>query len=111
MLLDYLASLTSIFGDSAELTGTGANAVLSFKPAQTGSDTGFNAPEDAKPEGLLLALLQKANDAQGITPNRALEISKSAFIANKDGQQVTGEQYVVRVFSASSLPSLDPAGL
>jgi hypothetical protein len=109
--MDYLASITSVFGADAAVTGTGSSAVLSFKPAQTGSGSNFDTPETAKAEGLLLALLQKANTAQGITANRAMEITKTAIITTKDGEQVNGEQYVIRIFSATSLTGLDPDGL
>jgi hypothetical protein len=110
MAMDYLNSLTTLFGADAVITGEGPDAVLSFKPAQTGA-AGFVAPERARPEALLLALLQTANAAQGITNTRAMELSKTAVIATKDGDQVTGEQYTVRIFSASALTALDPDAL
>jgi hypothetical protein len=110
MAMDYLNSLTTLFGPDAVINGEGPDATLSFKPAQTGIG-GFAAPELARPEALLLALLQTANAAQGITNARAMELSKTAMIATKDGEQVTGEQYTVRIFSASALTALDPDAL
>lgn len=110
MSMDYLSSIISLFGSEAVITGEGPDAVLSFKPSQTGI-SGFSAPENAKPEALLLALLQTANAAQSITNARAMELSKSAVIATKDGDQVTGEQYIVRIFSSTALSALDPDAL
>ncbi len=110
MTMDYLNSITTLFGPDAVITGEGPDAVLSFKPAQTGI-SGFSNPERARPEALLLALLQTANTVQGITNARAMEISKTAMIATKDGEQVTGEQYTVRIFSATALAALDPDAL
>jgi hypothetical protein len=105
--MEYLASLKSLFGDSAELTGAGGDAVLSFKPAETGH-AGFASPELARPEALLLALLQKAYDVQCITPTRAMEVSKTAILATKNTGQVNGEQYIVRIFSASTAVGITP---
>jgi hypothetical protein len=105
--IDYLTSIKSIFGDSAEITGTGKDAVLSFKPAETG-DMRFNSPETARPEALLLALLQTAFNVQSITPSRAMEVNKTAILATKSGGQVTGEQYIVRIFSARTPVGISP---
>jgi hypothetical protein len=105
--LDYLSSIKSIFGASAELSGTGENAVLSFKPAETGH-ANFTKPETARPEALLLALLQTAHNVQSITTTRAMEISKTAILATKSGAQVTGEQYIVRIFSANTAVGINP---
>lgn len=108
MAMDYLTSITSIFGSDAVITGTGAAAVLSFKPAQTGETGNFQSPELAKPEAILLALLQKAFTAQGITSARAMEISKSAILSVKDTAQVSGEQYSLRIFSGNPVNGIDP---
>jgi hypothetical protein len=108
--MDYLNSLTTLFGADAIISGEGPDATLSFKPSQTGIG-GFSAPELARPEALMLALLQTANSAQGITNTRAMELSKTAVIAVKDGEQVTGEQYTVRIFSSTALTALDPDSL
>jgi 2-keto-3-deoxy-L-rhamnonate aldolase RhmA len=108
MAMDYLTSITSIFGADAVITGTGDDAVLSFKPAQTGEADNFQSPELAKPEAILLALLQKANKAQGITSARAMEISKSAILSMKDNSQVVGEQYSLRIFSGNPVHGISP---
>lgn len=106
MAMDYLSSITSLFGASASVSGTGATATLTFKPSEVAA--AFGAPQSAKPEAFLLALLQKANTAQGVTTARALEVTKTAIIGTKDGAQVNGEQYVVRVYSSAALTDLDP---
>lgn len=111
MPMDYLTSLTAIFGPSATITGTGTDAVLSFKPSETGTGSNFEAPENAKPEALLLALLQRAATTQGITASRALEISKSTILGSKDGAQVTGEQYSIRIYSGATVTNMDPDAL
>lgn len=108
MAMDYLASLTTLLGSSAVLSGTGTNATITFKPTELGVSGNFNTPESARPEAFLLALLQKANAAQGITTARAMEITKTTVLATKDGSPVNGEQYVVRIFSSSSLTNIDP---
>jgi hypothetical protein len=105
--MEYLASIKSIFGDSAELTGEGADAVLTFKPAETGQSN-FTNPERARPEALLLALLQKAFDTQCITPTRAMEVTKTAILATKTPGQVTGEQYIVRIFAGTAFEGISP---
>lgn len=108
MAMDYLASLTAIFGEDAAITGTGASAVLSFKPAQTGDSNNFQNPQLAKPEAILLALLQKAFLAQGITQARAMEVTRTSVLTVKDNTQVTGEQFSVRIFSGTPLTGVDP---
>jgi hypothetical protein len=109
MALVYLGSLTSIFGASAAVTGTGAAALLAFKPTETGAPGApFNTPELAKPEAFLLALLQKAHAVQSVTAARAMEITKTSVLGTKDGQQVNGEQYIVRIFSGIAVTNLDP---
>lgn len=108
MAMDYLAALTTLFGASASLSGTGTDATLTFKPSELGVAGNFNTPETAKPEAFLLALLQKANAAQGITTARAMELTKTTVLATKDGSPVNGEQYIVRIFSSSSLTNIDP---
>ena len=105
--MEYLASIKAIFGDSAVITGEGSDAVLSFKPAET-AHSGFTSPETARPEALLLALLQKAYDVQCITPTRAMEVNKTAVLATKSAGQVTGEQYIVRIFSGSAFTGISP---
>jgi hypothetical protein len=105
--MEYITSLKSIFGDSAEITGNGPDAVLTFKPAETGHG-GFASPESARPEALLLALLQKAYDVQCITPTRAMEVNKSVVLATKTPGQVTGEQYIIRIFSSSAFEGISP---
>lgn len=111
MAMDYIVDITTLFGQNAAITGTGAAAELTYRPAETGSGSNFGNPETAAPEGLLLALLQKAFDEQLITLTRAMEITKSAIISTKDGVQVNGEQYTVRIFSGTALGALDPDGL
>jgi hypothetical protein len=106
MALDYISSLTTLFGASAVLTGTGATADLDFIPYELNND--FGAPETAKPEAFILAILQKAFDAQGVTSARAMEVTRSNVIAIKDGDQVNGEQYVVRIFSGTPITPIDP---
>jgi hypothetical protein len=108
MAMDYLTSLTTIFGASASLTGTGATATITFKPSELGVGSNFNTPETAKPEAFVLALLQKANAAQGVTVARAMEITKTTVLATKDSSPVNGEQYIVRIFSSASLTNIDP---
>jgi hypothetical protein len=105
--MEYLTSIKSLFGDSAEIVGQGDDAVLSFKPAETVA-SGFENPELARPEALLLALLQKAYDAQCITPTRAMEVNKTAILATKNAGQVSGEQYIVRIFSANAAVGITP---
>ena len=108
MPMDYISSLTTLFGADATITGTGTNAVLSFKPSQTGVDSNFGTPQTARPEAIVLALLQKVFAAQGVTANRAMEVTKTSVLGTKDNAQVSGEQYIVRIFSASALSGLDP---
>jgi hypothetical protein len=108
MAMDYLSALTTLFGSSAVLTGTGATATVTFKPSELGVSSNFNTPETAKPEAFVLALLQKANAAQGVTVARAMEITKTTVLATKDGAPVNGEQYIVRIFSSASLTNIDP---
>jgi len=108
MPMDYLTDRTTIFGAAAVLSGTGADATITFKPSQLGIGNNFNAPEIAKPEAFVLALLQKANAAQGPTLARAMEITKTTVLATKDGAPVNGEQYIVRIFSGASLTNIDP---
>jgi len=108
MAMDYLAALTTLFGSSAVLSGTGTDATLTFKPSELGVSSNFNTPESARPEAFLLALLQKANAAQGITTARAMEITKTTVLATKDSSPVNGEQYIVRIFSSTSLTNIDP---
>ena len=106
MAMDYITSLTTLFGASAAVSGTGSSATLTFKPTEVA--TAFGAPQTAKPEAFLLALLQKANAAQGVTAARAMEVTKTNIIGTKDGVQVNGEQYVVRIFSSAAITDLDP---
>jgi hypothetical protein len=106
--MDYLNSITSIFGPDAVITGTGEDAILSFKPSQTGETGNFHNPENAKPEAILLALLQRAFIAQGITSTRAMEISRNAVLSTKDNVQVSGEQYSVRIFSGVPVHGISP---
>jgi hypothetical protein len=108
MAMDYLTSLTTIFGSNAVLSGTGATATITFRPADLGVGNNFNAPETAKPEAFVLALLQKAFNAQGVTLARAMEITKTTVLATKATEPVNGEQYIVRIFSGSSLTNIDP---
>jgi hypothetical protein len=108
MALTYFDDITTVFGGSAALTDTGAAAVLSFKPSETGVNSNFGAPETATAEGLILALLQRLESQQLITTDRALEISKTAILATKGGLQVNGEQYIIRIFADSSIAPLDP---
>jgi hypothetical protein len=108
MAMDYLSALTTLFGSSAVLTGTGAEATITFKPSELGVSGNFTAPEAARPEAFVLALLQKANAAQGVTVARAMEITKTTVLATKDAQPVNGEQYIVRIFSSASLVNIDP---
>lgn len=105
--MDYLSSIKSLFGDSAELTGEGRDAVLSFKPAEA-ARSGFDSPESARPEAILLAILQRAYETQCITPARAMEINKTAILATKNAGQVNGEQYIVRIFSAHTAVGITP---
>ena len=109
MALDYLSAVTTLFGASAVLSGTGSSATITFKPSELVGT--FGAPETAKPEAFLLALLQKANAAQGVTAARCLEVSKTTVITTKDNVQVTGEQYTVRVYSGAGVSPLDPDSL
>jgi hypothetical protein len=108
MAMDYLSALTTLFGSSAVLTGTGAAATVTFKPSELGVSSNFNTPETAKPEAFVLALLQKANAVQGVTLARAMEITKTTVLATKDASPVNGEQYIVRIFSSASLTNIDP---
>ncbi len=110
MALSYLSSITSLFGGSAAISGTGSSATLTYKPTETGvtGDAAFTTPQTAKPEAFLLALLQKAYTAQGITATRAMEITKTSILGTKDSQQVNGEQYIVRIFSGVAATNLDP---
>ena len=108
MAMDYLASLTTLYGASAVLSGTGTDATITFKPTELGIGGNFNTPETARPEAFVLALLQKAFSAQGVTVARAMEITKTTVLATKDGAPVNGEQFLVRIFSGSSLVNIDP---
>lgn len=112
MTLVYSTDLAAVFGDDAAITGTGASAVLSFKPSNTAiSGTTFDEPENATVEGVLLSLLQFLFQQRGAASGLAtspLEISKTAILAIKNGVQVPGEQYVVRIFSGSGVSALDP---
>jgi len=108
MPMDYLTDRKTIFGASAELTGTGADATITFKPTELGAGGNFNTPEAARPEAFVLALLQKAFNAQGVTVARAMEITKTTVLATKDGASVNGEQFLVRIFSGASLAYIDP---
>lgn len=106
MAMDYLSSITTLFGADAVISSTGASATLTFKPTQVAA--AFGAPETAKPEAFILALLQKAAASQGITAARAMEVTKSNIIGTKDGVQVNGEQYIVRIYSGAGITELDP---
>ena len=112
MALAYTTDLTDIFGDDAVITGTGADAVLSFKPANTAiAGVTFDEPENATAEGILLSLLQYLFQRRGAASNLGsspVEVSKTAILAIKDGAQVQGEQYVIRIFSGSGVTALDP---
>jgi len=112
MALTYSTDLASIFGADATLTGTGADAVLSFKPANTvGDGATFDEPENATPEGLILALLQFVFKQRGAATSLAtapLEISKTSILSVKDGVQVSGEQYLIRIFADGGVSALDP---
>jgi hypothetical protein len=108
MALTYFNDITTVFGGSAGLTGTGATAVLSFKPSETGVNSNFGTPETATAEGLILALLQRLEAQQLITLDRALEITKTAILATKNGAQVNGEQYIIRIFADNGITPLDP---
>jgi hypothetical protein len=108
MAMDYLSALTTIFGSSAALSGTGTDATITFKPSELGVGSNFNTPETARPEAFVLAMLQKANAAQGVTLARAMEITKTTVLATKDSAPVNGEQYIVRIFSSASLTNIDP---
>lgn len=112
MSLNYSNNVDSLFGADAVITGAGSNAVLSFKPANT-AITGltFNAPETATAEGLLLALLQfvaQQRTAASNLPTAPLEISRTAVLVVKNGVQVPGEQYVIRIFAAGGVSPIDP---
>lgn len=108
MALTYFNDITTVFGGSATLTGTGSAAILSFKPAETGVNSNFGTPEAATAEGLILALLQRLEAQQLITLDRALEITKAAILATKNGAQVNGEQYIIRIFADNGIAPLDP---
>jgi hypothetical protein len=112
MALNYSTALTSIFGADATLSGTGTDATLTFKPANTAiTGTTFDSPENATPEGLLLSLLQFAFQSLGAAsalPTSPIEISKTAILSIKDGAQVPGEQYVIRIFAGGGVSPLDP---
>lgn len=112
MPLNYSTNLAAMFGNGAVITGTGADAELTFKPANTGAaNITFDAPENATPEGLFLALLQFVENqfraASNLTTS-PIEISKTSILAFKDGVQVPGEQYVIRIFSDGGVAALDP---
>lgn len=106
MALDYISSITTLFGASAAIAGTGGSATLVFTPTEVAA--AFDAPETAKPESFILAILQKAFTGQGVTSARSMEVTKSTVVAIKDNQQVNGEQFVVRIFSGAAIPPMDP---
>lgn len=112
MPLNYSTTLAAVFGADAVMHGSGAAAELTFKPANTGTGAAaFSAPETATPEGLLLALLQFVEKQFGPAsqlPTSPIEISKTAILSFKDGVQVPGEQYIIRIFAASGVTALDP---
>lgn len=112
MALVYSDNFAGVFGADAAITGTGANAVLSFKPANTAiTGTTFDEPETATVEGVLLSLLQYLFQQRGAASTLAtspLEISKTAILSIKDGVQVPGEQYIIRIFSGAGVSALDP---
>lgn len=108
MPMDYLLDITTLFGAAAQITGTGTDATITFKPSQLGSGGNFNTPETAKPEAFVLALLQKAFTAQSVLVTRAMEVTKTTVLASKDGASVNGEQFLVRIFSGASLAFIDP---
>lgn len=109
MALSYFTDISTVFGASVTRgAGTGVDATITFKPAETGVNNNFTAPELATAEALILALLQRIEAQQLPTADRALEITKSAVLATKNGAQVNGEQYIVRIFADSAITPLDP---
>lgn len=113
MALAKLASgLTTLFGASASKgAGTGAAVVISFKPSELGTAGNVTAPETMSAEGLILALMQKINDAQGADATRALEIVRSTpFVTTRGTDTVKAERFTVTVYQAGVDP-LDPDGI
>jgi len=89
-------SLTTLFGASAVIEGTGPTATVKFTLAELGAEGNIDSasPEDLSAEGILLAILQKAFTAQGSNSARIFTADKLAPTITTRG--LTGELITVR---------------
>ncbi len=108
MALTHL-SLTTLYGADALIAGSGSSTTVTFKPAQLGVDSNVTTPESLAPEGILLAQLQAAYEAQGASSTRVLEMTRSTpVVVTRGGDVVQGERYVVTIYSGVPVDVLDP---
>ena len=108
-------ALGDIFGAYALAQGypvsgsSGDNSILSLKPNDLGIADNVTNPETLTPEGILLALLQRAYTNQGNNAARILEMTRSTpIVTTRGGDNVRGERYVVTIYSGDPVDILDP---
>ena len=108
MALATHLSLTDLFWTSATNdAATHPNTEVAFTVYELNSDITNSAT--VTPEGIVLALLQKWNAAQGTDAARRLEVSESQSIVSRGGDSVYCEQFIVRIYSGSTPVSpMDP---
>lgn len=109
MALAANLSLTTLFGASAAKTGSGDSTVISFLPFETGTGGNVTGAATLSPEGIILGLIQKFNDAQGSAVTRRLEITRNLPVSvNRGGTECRGEVFTIRIFSETPVTPVDP---
>lgn len=104
-------TLTDLFGNNAVKAGSGPTATLTVRLSELGSNNiDSTSPEDLTPEGIFLAILQKAfKDQSTDTSARKLDLARAAAsITTRGGETVRAERYTITVYSSNGIDLLDP---
>lgn len=108
-------ALTTIFGPSAVIEGTGPTATIKITLAELGVDGNIDStsPEDLSTEGILLALLQRAHTSQGTNTARIFtsdKLSPTITTRGPTGEVITvrTERYTTTFYSPEGGAYLDP---
>jgi hypothetical protein len=105
MALAANINMKELFGENVVRAGAHPDTTLTIKLSDLAN---FSNTEIVTGEGIVLALLQKLNQAQGKEPNRVMEVTSSQSLSSRGNSPVRVQTLTTRFYTIGGIEPLDP---